>query len=88
MSSYRVDWTEEAERGLAAVWTGAADQAAVTAAARRLDASLGRAPFAIGESRDDFDIRVVFDRPLALTYRVEVFARTVVVLSVGPAGRG
>lgn len=83
--NYRVDWTEEAERGLAAEWVAAADRAAVTAAARRLEQRLGYDPFGLGEAREDFDKRIVFDGPIGMVYQVRVPAREVVIVSVGPA---
>jgi hypothetical protein len=85
--NYAVQWTEEAERLLAAAWVASDDRAAVTAAARRIDERLGVDPFNQGESRDDFDVRIVFDRPLGVVRRVDVFARSVLVVSVGLFGR-
>jgi hypothetical protein len=85
--NYRVEWTEEAEQRLAAVWMEAEDRAAVTAAARRLEQSLGYNPFGAGEARDDFDARLAFDGPIGMFYRVDVFARAVIVVSVGRSGQ-
>ncbi len=81
--NYRVDWTEEADQQLAAVWTAADDRTAVTVAAQRIEQRLGLDPLTQGEARDDFDVRILFDGPLGVVYRVDVFARTVIVVSVG-----
>jgi hypothetical protein len=35
--NYRVDWTEEAEQRLAALWTASNDRNGITAAARRIE---------------------------------------------------
>jgi hypothetical protein len=81
--NYRVDWAEEAEQQLAAVWTSAVDRTAVTVAAQRIEQRLGLNPLLQGEARDDFDVRILFDDPLGVVFRVDVFARTVIVVSVG-----
>jgi hypothetical protein len=81
--SYRVDWAEEAEQQLAAIWTTASDRTAVTVAARRIEERLHINPLVHGEARDDFDVRILFDDPLGVVYRVDIFARTVIVVSVG-----
>ena len=80
-----MDWTEEAERQLAAVWTTAVDRTAVTDAAQRIEQRLSLNPLVQGEARDDFDVRILFDDPLGVVYRVDIFARTVIVVSVGPS---
>jgi hypothetical protein len=85
--NYRVEWTSEADSQLAALWVAAADRNAVTVAARRVEQRLGMDPFNQGEARDDFDVRVVYDDPLTVVFRVDVFARSVVVVSVGWSGR-
>jgi hypothetical protein len=86
--NYRVDWTEEADQQLAAVWTMAGDRTAVAFAALRIEQRLGLDPLTQGEARDDFDIRILFDGPLGVMYRVDVFARTVVVVPVGASRSG
>lgn len=83
--NYRVDWTEEADRQLAAAWTIADDQTALTVAAQRIEQRLGLDPLTQGEARDDFDVRILFDGPPGVVYRVDVFTRTVIVVSVGPS---
>jgi hypothetical protein len=83
--NYRVDWTEEAERQLAAVWTTAVDRTAVSVAAQRIEQRLSLNPLIQGEARDDFDVRILFHDPLGVVFRVDVFARTVIVVSVGPS---
>lgn len=86
--NYRVDWTEEAEQKLAAAWIESEDRAAITSAARRIEQRLGLNPLTSGEARDDFDVRILFDGPLGVVYRVDVFARVVVIVSVGPSRPG
>ena len=82
--NYRVDWTEEAEQRLAALWTASSDRADITAAARRIEQRLGLSPLTQGEARDEFDFRILFDGPLGAVYRVDMPGRVVVIVSVGP----
>lgn len=83
--NYRVDWTDEAEQKLAAQWMASNDRAAVTAAARRIEQRLGLDPLTQGEARNDFDVRILFDGPLGVVYRVEVITKVVIIVSVGPS---
>jgi plasmid stabilization system protein ParE len=77
--TYEVVWTETAENQLADFWTGAADQAAVTRAADRIDALLGYDAPRMGEQRPG-GRRVLIEEPLAAFYEVIEDDRRVRVL--------
>ncbi len=76
--TFTVVWTRPAENELAAVWLAAADRAAVTAAAARMDAELARDGDQAGESRDP-GVRVLLIEPLGVLLTVPAGARTVYV---------
>jgi hypothetical protein len=78
---FDVRWTDRADQELAAAWLGAADRDAVTHAADRVESLLARDPLGQGESRSGND-RLLFERPLAVLYRVEPAARVVWVITV------
>jgi len=63
--NYTVIWVPSAEDQLAAIWTASMRQAAITAAADRIDQFLGTAPNGVGESRGD-GYRVLIDLPLVI----------------------
>ena len=84
--TYTVIWQPTAQDQLTDLWTAAPDRAAVAEAADRIDVVLARRPLDTGESRAGDD-RIVFDRPLAVTFRVDVERGVVLVLSVGRASR-
>lgn len=64
-----VDWLPEAEQELAAIWNDSDDRASVAAAADEIDRALTTHPLAVGESRDR-NIRIAFEPPLAVVYKV------------------
>jgi hypothetical protein len=84
--NFTVTWHPDADDQIAAIWTAASDRAAVTDAARRTDLVLGHNPLGVGESRGG-NIRLLFERPLAILYRVDDATRTVHVVSVSTARR-
>jgi plasmid stabilization system protein ParE len=83
--NYAVVWTKAALDQLAEAWVNAADRAAVQRASNRIDALLGSAPRAHGESRGGND-RLRFEPPLAVYYRIDDSDKKVFVISVGLAG--
>lgn len=80
---YTVEWTADAESELAAIWLAAADRAAVTAAAHRIDHDLATFPLIVGESRAAPVQRIVFFEPLYVEYDVIEDDRKVLVHAVG-----
>jgi hypothetical protein len=75
---WTVIWRPASESGLTDLWVSAADKAAITAAANRIDVLLRRSPFDVGESRDDDD-RVYFDAPLGILFTIDELDRKVFV---------
>ena len=75
-----------AQTQLAAVWTAAANQKAVTEATYRIERLLADDPLDVGESRDD-NRRLAFDPPLQVMFRVFAADKRVEVVSVGVFGR-
>jgi hypothetical protein len=78
---FEVHWTDRADDELAAAWLSAADPAAVTRAAERVELYLARDPLGQGESRSGAN-RLLFVRPLSVLYRVDESARVVWVVTV------
>ncbi len=76
---FTVVWKPAAELELAQAWEASQDRRAVSAAANVIDQQLARLPGHSGESREGDD-RIIFERPLSVTYRVSVADRLVVVL--------
>jgi len=79
---YRVRWTRKASNQLAAIWTNASDQNAVTVASHRIDRALALDPEHIGEDRPK-NRRIIFEPPLVVFCRVNTSSNTVVVSYVG-----
>lgn len=67
---YTVDWTRDALRQLADIWTNATDRTAVTAASHRLDNELMRDPKNLGESRNASVNRTTLAMPLGIEFEV------------------
>jgi hypothetical protein len=80
--SYTVDWSEAALDELAAVWTAAVDQAAVTASSHNLDQNLARDPYAVGFARNAPVNRTATDWPLGIDYEIVEDDKKVRVLRV------
>lgn len=78
-----VGWTTAARTELANMWLRAdsAQRRAITAAAHAIDRRLAINPENEGESRDA-GCRVLFERPLAITFQVQRSAADVQVLRV------
>jgi mRNA-degrading endonuclease RelE of RelBE toxin-antitoxin system len=81
---FTVTWKPSAERELTRIWMDSRQRSALTASVSRLEAALLRAPLESGESRTD-SVRVVFDYPLAITFKVSVEDLRVTVLNVWTA---
>jgi hypothetical protein len=79
--NFQVLWDPDAEEELAAIWLGARDRNAITAAAHRIDSSLRVNPEDAGESRAEQQ-RVLLEPPLGVTFEVSPEDRTVLVLTV------
>ncbi len=84
--NFTVSWRETALDELADLWNNASDPNAVAAASDLVDEALSRNPLTRGESRTGND-RLMFEGPLSVWFRVDVAARHVLVLSVGPSGQ-
>ena len=78
---FDVRWADRADDELAAAWLAAADADAVTRAADQIENQLARDPLACGESRAG-NVRLLFEPPLSVLYRVVTPARVVWVVSV------
>jgi hypothetical protein len=68
--NYAVHWTDDALDQLAAVWTAASDQAAVTSASHRLEQEIARDPFGRGSRRNASVNRTAIDLPLGIDYEI------------------
>ena len=80
---FRVRWKRSAVNQLARVWVQAnsAERQAITAASHEVDLRLQRDPENEGESRPK-GRRIMFEAPLAVTFRIEADGRTVSVLQL------
>jgi plasmid stabilization system protein ParE len=76
--NFTVVWTKEAMDDLTEIWTQSSDRKAVTTASDRIDALLRRNPLGVGKSMVD-DGRMLFEVPLAVTFRVSDVDRLVTV---------
>jgi hypothetical protein len=79
--TWTVLWLPPAETELAALWLDVDIRLAVTRAAHQIDRALRRNPSEQGESRDE-GLRVMFEPPLGVTFRVRLGDRIVEVLDV------
>jgi hypothetical protein len=79
--SYTVVWKPLAMAKLAELWIAAADRAAFTQAANRIESLLRTNPLEVGESRTDAN-RVLYELPLAVAYRVSEEDLMVTVVGV------
>ena len=66
---FHVIWLASAERALAWYFNDADDKRPVTHAANQIDRVLRHSPQDVGESRGG-NLRIMFEKPLAVTYRV------------------
>ncbi len=80
---FRVDWLQSVQLDILGFWfmRDAAFQAQVSAAVNELERRLASDPPNEGESRDG-DARVTFERPLDISFTVDVSARVVTVDNV------
>jgi hypothetical protein len=79
--TFTVRWRRHARDQLTTVWLASTNRKAVTAAANRIDALLGRDPVTRGESRDG-ERRVLIESPLGIYFTIDSPNRVVRVLSV------
>lgn len=82
---FRLRWRRVALNQLAAIWTAATDQNAVTTASHRIEQLLRHDPENVGEDRPN-GRRVIFDAPLVVLYRVDTTANVVRVVGVSQYG--
>jgi hypothetical protein len=75
---YRVFWAPTADEQLDAILRVASDGATIAAAARAINKSLSTDPLKLGESRLG-NVRITFEKPLAVEYEVLVDVATVIV---------
>ena len=84
---FTVVWLPLATQQLAALWLGAADRNAVTVASEQLDQRLALDPMGEGESRSEDHIRISFEHPLRILFRVFPDRNEVHVYSIGTYAR-
>jgi len=83
---YRVFWSPEAEQFLENLIDNAAEPTTLVEAARKIDRYLITDPYQFGESRYE-QVRIGFERPLAVQFEVLEGVRTVIVFHVLQMGR-
>jgi len=80
--NYNVIWRPKALRRLQRLWMASTNPQAVLDASYRLTAQIRVEPRNTGESRQG-DLRLAFDPPLALLFRIDPNNRDVIVVNVG-----
>ena len=80
--TYTVVWKPGAERALTTIWNASTDRQLIADASDRLDADLRRDAHEVGESRPNLDVRIAFELPLGIRFRVFDKDRLVTVVSV------
>jgi mRNA-degrading endonuclease RelE of RelBE toxin-antitoxin system len=83
---YKVVWIEDAENELTVIWLASRQRERVTEAAREIERLLETEPNEVGESRAG-NRRIVFARPLGVTYEVDELRRVVLVFHLWQFGR-
>jgi plasmid stabilization system protein ParE len=78
---YDVRWSDRADDELANAWLAAADRNAVNQTADRVEELLARDPLGQGESRSG-NVRLLYEAPLAVLYRVLPDAQVVWVVTL------
>jgi hypothetical protein len=80
---FRVDWTQSALNDLTTMWiqADAAMRKIITDVSHAIDQRLAANPGNEGESRS-IGIRITFDAPLSVRFRIETDGSTVTVLTV------
>jgi len=78
---YAIRWKAKAVDDLAEIWLRATDRADVTRAADRIDPILRQNPNDQGESRDA-GRRIMVERPLAVSFKVDTDSATVWILGI------
>jgi hypothetical protein len=81
---YDVEWLEPARQELGAIWraAGAAERQMIERLIARVNDRRTIAPYTQGESRSADDVRLLFELPLRVEYRIERFQGALVVLHV------
>jgi hypothetical protein len=78
---FRVFWEDDAEAELARLWLAARDRQRLTEVSSRIEDRLRRDPESVGESRQP-GIRLLFDNPLWVEFRIDAADRIVRILTV------
>jgi hypothetical protein len=76
--SFTVTWLDNPAAELFELWSDPDIRDAVVSASMKIDSTLELSPNEVGESRSD-DVRILFELPLAVIYKVDTQARTVMV---------
>jgi hypothetical protein len=86
---YEVEWLETARQELGKIWEQAdpAGREVLRRIVPRVNDRLAIAPYTQGESRPGKDIRILFELPLTVRYRIERFHGAVVVVRVRLIGK-
>jgi hypothetical protein len=84
--NYHVEWTEEAENDLAALWNAATDQAALTAASNWLDRHLASDPLHFGGPWVSSVHRIAVRDPIGIEFEVIEDDKRVIVHGVFAVG--
>ena len=79
--NFTVVWDPDAEQELIMLWLAARDRSAITAASHAIEQRLGNDPANEGESRPP-GMRITFEPPLGIIFRVDESPYTVRILRV------
>ena len=78
--NFTVLWTPEAQTNMLRAWQEL-DTTVLLRSLRLIDLALSRDPLRVGESRYE-DVRISFENPVGVLFRVDESARTVFVLTM------
>lgn len=81
---YDIQWLDEARRELRAIRKrlGEGSHWELSRLAARIEDRLSISPYSQGESRPPDDVRLLFELPLSVLYRIERFQGSVVIIHV------
>jgi mRNA-degrading endonuclease RelE of RelBE toxin-antitoxin system len=79
--TFSVAWLPDAAEEYLELWLDAETREAVSSAGTKIDAALSIRPTDVGESRSG-NIRILFELPLAVIYRVDFVERKVLVARI------
>lgn len=81
MTSYHVEWADDALDMLADIWRRASNRAAVNAAQNQIDALLARDPYNCGQEVHE-GLYQLFEPPLKVSYSINQAQKSVEVSAV------